>query len=840
MSNYVGGSGPGEAKVMIVGEAPGATEDQTGVPFSGPSGDLLNEMLETAGSHRRECYVTNVVKFRPPFNKLQLLGDIGHSIEENIPQLWNEVYAVKPNVIIALGNLSLYALTGKGKLAKDKKTGKFRKLTGINTYRGSILSSQQGNFKVVPTIHPAALLRSQSEGVVGEKATSYSARLYIQHDLNRAIQQSKFPEFNLPRRTLEIARSRVDLWRFLELYKDKFEVSVDIEVLHAIPVCVALAFNEWHAISIPLIDVWGLTGKESGISSGEFEAMWRMVAELLTRSGIKVIGQNFKFDDTKLRRPCGIVTREVFFDNLLASAALHCELPKSQGFLTSVYTEEPYYKDEGKEFDLKRSPPEQLFYYNAKDACVAFEIRQRLEEAMRSLVVPGFPNWYEEFFLDYVMSLHPLYRDIEGEGFAVDEVARVAMIKDYKERIRVNQKELEELVGWNVNVASPKQVSLLLYKDFGLPNRTGRKGKNDDGTFKTSTAEETLVALQANVCKSESHKRAIDLILLIRGYRKAVGTYMEAPCDFDGRMRTSIRIAGTETGRSSNTKLGPPERPIEVGLAFQTMSKHGEMGKELRKMFIPDPGHVLLEFDLSQAEARIVALLGRSEETLKLFNTADIHKLTSMIIFGLPIGAITKEIRFVGKTCRHAGNYDMRKRRLMELVNTDAKKYGIDISPLSEWKAGKILDAFHDMSPWIRGVFHKEIVEALQENNMMLVNPFGRQRTFNDWWGEDLWKEAYAQLPQSTVADQIKKAALRIRKRIPGIRIIVEAHDALVFMIPHAFVESYARIIKEELEVPIDFSRCTLSRGELVIPCEAKIGKDNYKELVDFDLKQVA
>jgi len=839
LGNYVQGQGPPDARIVVVGEAPGAVEDQTGIPFSGPSGELLDQMLEKAGTRRRDCYVTNVVKYRPPFNKLQLLKDIGHTIEEGIPQLWDEIYAKKPNIIIALGNLSLYALTGKGKLVRDKKTGNFRKLTGITTYRGSILTSLQGNFKVMPTIHPAALLRSASEGVVQEKATSHSARLYIQHDLNRAVEQSKFPEFKLPKRTLEIARSRIDLWRFLELYKGLTDVSVDIEVLHAIPVCVALSFNEWHAISIPLLDVWKLMGKESGISDGEFDAMWRMVAELLTNPSINVIGQNYKFDDTKLRKPCGIVTRNVFFDNLLAAHALHCELPKSQAFLTSVYTEEPYYKDEGKEFDLKRSPTEQLFYYNAKDAAVAFEIYLCLKEAMQSIVVPGFPNWYDEFFVSYVMKLHDLYRDIEGEGFPVNEEARLVMIKDYKERIRVNQKRLEEIAGWNVNVASPKQVALLLYKDFELPNRTGRKGKNDDGTPKSSTSEETLVALQANVCKREDHKEAIDLILRVRGYRKAVGTYMEAPCDFDRRMRTSIRIAGTETGRSSNTKLGPPERPIELGLAYQTMSKHGEMGKELRTMFIADQGHIIFEFDLSQAEARIVALLGRSDATLELFNKTDIHKLTSTMIFGLPMERITKEIRFVGKTVRHAGNYDMRKRRLMELVNTDAKKYGINITPLSEWKSGQILDKFHDFSPWIRGVFHKEIVEALENNNMMLVNPFGRQRTFNDWWGEDLWKEAYAQLPQSTVADHIKKAALRIRARVSGIRIVVEAHDALVFMIPFAFVEAYARIIKEELERPIDFSRCTLSRGELIIPCEAKYGQ-NYKELKDFDLKAVA
>src|SRR4051812_43991317 len=101
---------------MIVGEAPGATEDQSGVPFSGPSGQLLFEMLAEAGVKRSEVYVTNVVKYKPPFNDLRRLTDTGHSIDEGLPQLWDEIYAIKPNCILALGNLALHALTGKGKI----------------------------------------------------------------------------------------------------------------------------------------------------------------------------------------------------------------------------------------------------------------------------------------------------------------------------------------------------------------------------------------------------------------------------------------------------------------------------------------------------------------------------------------------------------------------------------------------------------------------------------------------------------------------------------------------------------------------------------------------------
>jgi len=827
MSNYVPGQGNPSAKLMVVGEAPGAVEDQLLRPFAGPSGNLLNELLEEAGTHRREVYVTNVVKYRPPQNDLRRLDQIGHSVEEGMVQLWEEINALKPNCILALGNLSLKALTGMGTYIK--KSGKY---SGILTWRGSILRAMQGDYKVLPTIHPAALLRS---GDTEEKVLSYSSRLYILNDIKRAVAQSQFREFRLPPRTLEIARSRVDVWRFLEKYKHLKKVSVDIEVLAAIPVCIALSFNTWHAMSIPLMDIWALQNKESGIADHEFDYMWQMLMEFLGQPDIQVIGQNFKFDDEKLRRACGIVVKNTWFDNMMAAHTLHCELPRSQAFLTSIYTDEPYYKDEGKEFNIKKSPCEQLLYYNAKDAVVAFEIHEQLYEAMGEINPPGFPNWRQSFFFDHVMPLHDLYRDMEDEGFPVDEEKRKELIKDYEQKIVDAKRELEAIVGWDVNPNSPKQVGLLLYKDFALPAR----GKRTPEGIKTSTDEDTLTALQANVCKKPEHKRAIDLILKLRGWHKALGTYIKAACDFDGRMRTSIQICGTETGRSSNKKQEAPVRPFKMGLAFQTMSKHGEMGAELRKMFIAEPGHSIMEFDLSQAEARVVALLGRSEETLRLFNTTDIHKLTSTWLFNFPMNQISKEMRFVGKTCRHAGNYDMRKRRLMEIINTDAKKYNIDISPVSEWKAGKMLDTFHEFSPWIREVFHKEIVQALQENNLTLVNPFGRVRQFCDHWGDELWREAYAQIPQSTIPDHIRRAAINLRRRVPGIRIILEAHDALVFMTPNHLIEPHARIIKEEFETPIDFRHCTLSRGELIIPCEAKFGQ-NYKQLNDLDLKQVA
>ena len=809
----VEGQGPHDAKIVIVGEAPGKDEEELGIPFVGQSGRMLDDWLRDAGIKRRDCYVTNVVKYRPPSNNLKRLHEIGHTIDEGIPQLWQEIGEINPNVILALGNLSLKVLTGKGSGS-----------SGILKYRGSILPSVNLDSKVVPTIHPAAFLHSQ--GADGPGAMKYQMRHVVHFDLVRLFEQSQFKKYSPPQRHLEIIRSPITLQRFLDQYKDKHVVSVDIETVYGIPVCIALAFNEWHGISVPLLDIMKWQNLE-GIQISELSMIWKILIDFFDREDTLVIGQNFKFDHSKLQDVCGIQIRTVYCDVMLLAHALHCEFEKSQAFLASLYTEEPYYKDEGREFDWKRDKVDRLLLYNAKDAVVAFEIYLRLVEAAKELVVPGFPNWYEEYFLGYVMKLHNFYKDMEEVGLSTDNRRRKELILEYEERIHEAQLELNELAGWEVNAASPPQVGLLLYKQFGLSQRKG-------------VDEDTLVALEANTAKELPHKKAIELILKIRRLRKSKGTYFEAKPDYDGRMRTSIRICGTETGRTSNSILKQPMRPSKVGLAFQTMTKHGEIGAELRSYFVSDPGYSFVEMDLSQAEARIVALLGKDDKTLKLFaDKVDVHKLTASWIFGVPTEKVTTNLRFVGKTTRHASNYDMGKRRLMQIVNTDAKKFKIDIS-ISEWRAGQILDKFHSFCPAIRQVFHVAIKDALDKNDRVLVTPFGRYRKFFDRWGDELFREAYAHIPQATVPDHLRRAGLRAIERFREDKVlprfiggktpyVIEAHDAFLGLVPNEYVDRYIQILSEEMNRPIDFTNCTLSRGLLVIPAEAKVGH-NYKE----------
>lgn len=823
---YVGGDGPSNAKLAVVGEAPGAEEERLGRPFAGPSGKMVDNLLSKGGSDRRWVYTTNVSKVRPPRNVIKDLPILGVTIDDFLPQLHEEINALKPNCILAFGNTALQALTGK---------------KGIEKWRGSILQANFGPYKVVPTLHPASILHGEADG----KMKSWKDITYIQWDVNRAIQQSKFPELILPKRELFACRSSRHLHLFLQMYADCDLVSVDIETYRTVPICIAFAFNKEHAISVPLVNY----PNHSGMEYEELAECFQMVAELMANERIRKIGQNFKFDQ-RLLHTCangtlrfGIGTRGFYFDTLLAFRVLYPELSGKLEFSTSVMTEEPYYKDEGKEFNPLKDRYDRLLLYNARDAAVTFEVYEKCYEELKLRNL-------EKFFFEVQMPLHDFYSRIEERGILQDTTARDILKEKYEEQRVALQTEFNgltaEYIDKELNVASNSKKGDMPFLVYGCMKCPPRKG----------TDEKTIDALRRNgFVKDPKKLRILDLILEIRKVRKTIGTYVEAETDFRGRLLTQYRII-LETGRTSTSILKPPVATKQLGLAFQTITKHGDIGSDLRRMFIPDPGYVFIEPDLSGAEARVVAHLANDNRLLKAFRyDIDVHRLTAAWIWDVSLGdlleifwntefgegclllaadinkilkqKIDDDQRQIGKKFRHAGHYDMQKK-------TAGENAGV-----SEWRANEILKKFHATNPNIKGVFHKEIQSFLKWNNRTLTSPNGRQRLFLNQWGEELFREAYAQIPQSTVSDQNKKAAQEFEKRCPRAMILAESHDSFLTQVPLALGEQFPmkyidhaiEIMREEMEQPIDFSGCSLPRGCLTIPCEIKFSESNWEEM---------
>lgn len=800
MSNYVKGYGSSSAKILVALGRPTYADDRSELPAQGQEGRLLDTILKDAGSSLSQVYVTHILKRRPVgglFRNAHLDGIT--SVEKQcMPEFWSEVNAIKPNVILALGEAALFFTTGHKK---------------ITNYRGSILRSKLGT-KVVASYTPESLLFSrtqkQERDPLKEPKAAWSAKTYMTLDYRRAIEESLFPDIRLPSRTLEIARNSAVFYQFLERYKDKKKVALDIEVINCIPVCIALAFTPFHAMSVPLINIPGANNFQ--IPHGDLTMMWKLLARMLNDPLVGKIGQNFKFDHEKLERPCGFRIQNVISDVMFKAHALHGELPKKLGFTTSIYTKEPYYKDEGKEFNPGKDNIDKFYLYNAKDAAVTFEIDEKMEESLNDLGLSSF-------YYDFLMQLHPLYMEIERKGFHVNREKKQELIMKYGNwRIKL-ETELNELVGRDLPstfINSPIQQKRLLYEELAIPVRE-------------SVDEDTLCALLANTVKDPKERKIIENIYTQVRVKKAEGN-MRSRLDYDKRMRTSFNIVGTETGRRTTGNLDAPVRFDKMGFPFQIITKHGEFGTDMRYIYEPDEGKVFQNFDLSQAEARIVALLSEDYELLESFGVRDIHKMTASWIFKKEMESVSDEERFCGKTCRHAGNYDMGKRRHMLDITKKARRFHIDIS-ISEQQAGQNLIIFHKNSPKIRGIFHEEVKRAITDNHRILTNPFGRKRIFFDRMGNDLHREAYAFIPQSTVSDHLAKALLRIKARIPWLEIIVDGHDAILVQTLEGDQTLEARaIITEEFEKPIDFGICSLKRGSLVIPSDCEIGF-NYKDM---------
>lgn len=189
--------------------------------------------------------------------------------------------------------------------------------------------------------------------------------------------------------------------------------------------------------------------------------------------------------------------------------------------------------------------------------------------------------------------------------------------------------------------------------------------------------------------------------------------------------------------------------------------------------------------------------------------------------------------RFTGKVTRHAANYDMKKHTFMLTFNTNAQKYEVPMD-ISEWKANQMLDLFHSASPKVRGKFHADIRDAVYSSRV-LIDPFGGIRIFNGRMDDSLYGEAYANIPQRTVAHTVQGAALRIDEELNGDKAFLwseEKHDSITLQAPENNWEAYARLMKKHMEQPIDFSTyCTLKRDiKLIIPCDIEISRTNYAE----------
>jgi uracil-DNA glycosylase family 4 len=310
----VPGAGPANAKIAIVGEAPGAHEDQQLKPFVGPAGSVLEQCLHASGLIKSEVYLTNVVKVRPPKNDISPYyndksGKFTEAGQEWVDYLHNELAERKPNLIVACGGCALAALTGIPRVLK---------------YRGYFFDSSVG--KVLPTIHPSAALRGM-----------YLYRHLIAADLKKAKEHSATRELRRPDRQLIYNfTTPTEVLEWLDYYEHQPLVCFDIEVMNYELSCIGFSSDPSVAISVPLDSRWSLEDEL---------LIWTGLQRVLGTQSIKVV-QNGIFDIAFLLTRCGIEVRGPIQDTMIAHSIMYPELRKGLDFLGSIYCgTQPYWKD---------------------------------------------------------------------------------------------------------------------------------------------------------------------------------------------------------------------------------------------------------------------------------------------------------------------------------------------------------------------------------------------------------------------------------------------------------------------------------------------------------------
>lgn len=321
-------------KIVVVGEAWGEEEARLGMPFVGSSGRELNRMLEEAEIDRLDCYFTNVFNLHPLANDIKSLGiDRKHSTVPlpemtkgfylqdkyypEVERLWKELETLQPNLVVALGNTALWALTGS---------------YGIKGLRGTpVASVYPAGLKILPTYHPSMVLRD------------WSIRSIVIADLMKAKRQSSFPEVRRPARELWLEPSLNHIELFYETYVKNCKVlSFDIETVPGQITCIGFAPDRGRAIVIPFVD----NRKSSGsywASATEERLAWKLVDKYLSHASEKV-GQNTLYDINWLWQKVGLSPFNYTRDTMLKHHAINPEMEKSLGFLGSIYTDEPAWK----------------------------------------------------------------------------------------------------------------------------------------------------------------------------------------------------------------------------------------------------------------------------------------------------------------------------------------------------------------------------------------------------------------------------------------------------------------------------------------------------------------
>lgn len=828
--------GPIPARIMLVGEAPGEAEEHQGLPFVGPSGMELNRLLHEAGIMRSECFLTNVTKHRPLNNYLghfialkkkartaahKPLRDkwVTQEIVDGFAQLQLEIAAVKPSVVVALGNLSMWALTGKW---------------GITKWRGSYLKPDQQYFggataSVLPTYHPAALFRQ------------WDWRPVLVNDLRRAkrILDGQLPtppawcfvvrpNFEQVITCLQGLHTRLEAGEALWL-------DFDIETRAGHIACAGISWSLTDAICIPFMCVENKEGYWTVEEEG-FIVWWMW--KVLCHARAKVRWQNGLYDAQYTWRHWHWVPRGAQ-DTMISQHTLFGDMPKALAFQASMYCEYyVYWKDEGKTWD-KTLNEDQLWAYNGQDCVYTREVGEVEQRTVDWHVANGWPQ---------AAAVHQFQQDLFWpvltamlKGLRVNRSKRNELALELQEHIAMREQWLIDVLGHPLNPQSPDQMHKLFYDDLGekpIMKRvknpaTGliemKPTLDDDALTQIAFREPLLRA----ICHCIQDHRTLNVLL---------STFVMARLDADERMRCSFNIGGSESGKSAprTYRLSSSKNAFDGGANLQNVpseksksmgkaSKRGSMGFDLpnvRELYVPDPGNTFFDMDLDRSDLQTVVWESGEVDFKKAISMGvDLHLWNAYVLQSKSPPPLDELIETHPKYLEH--RTPMKYAREFAKVFCHGTNFGGGAATMAKHVGVTTHEADRAQRIWFGahpGIqkWHKR-VEAQIYKYHMIENQFGYRWYIFDRL-DGILAEALAWVPQSHTACVINRIWMNLYRNVPQVEVLLQVHDSLAGQFPTHLKSSIIPKIKENSCVIIPYP------DPLIIPTGLKLSESSWGE----------
>lgn len=516
------------------------------------------------------------------------------------------------------------------------------------------------------------------------------------------------------------------------------------------------------------------------VPEGDEEAM-AVVAHFspaLQDAKIQKIGQNIKYDILVMRR-YGVKVAGALWDTMIAHYLLNPELHHGMDYLAETYLHyhtkpiEELIGPKGKgQLSMRQVALPVIAEYAAEDADITLRLKHYFAPKLEQ-------EGLLPLFRDIEMPLVYVLADMEATGVTLDTEALRQSSEVLTAQLGEIEQEIYEMADMIFNINSTRQVGEVLFDRLKL-NEKAKKTK----TGYYSTSEDVLEKLRGK-------HPIVEKLLAYRGLKKLLSTYIDAlPALIHaetGKIHTSFNQAVTATGRLSSTNPNLQNIPVR-----------DELGREIRKAFIPDNDDCLFfSADYSQIELRIMAHLSGDPHMIEAFRSgADIHAATAAKIYGVSIEEVTSDMRRKAKTANFGIIYGISVFGL-------AERLGISRSESKE-----LIDGYFKTYPRIRVYMDESIEVARKQGYVETI--FKRKRFLPDIHSHNAVVRGYAERNainapiQGSAADVIKLAMVRIFQRFEdeGLRskMILQVHDELNFNVYRNEAERVKQIVLEEME----------------------------------------